>query len=90
MLSKHQRVRGKQRLHVLILVLMEYALEELCSRHPPLQHGHSLNPCFNGICSRRLREAKEAAKSDVLILVLMEYALEDIAKDVCRKMNIQS
>ena len=45
-----QRVRG-----VLILVLMEYALEGLC---PLLLWATAtrLNPCFNGICSRRAGE----------------------------------
>ena len=36
-----------------------------------------LNPCFNGICSRRgVTNARKALTRLVLILVLMEYALE--------------
>ena len=37
----------------------------------------SLNPCFNGICSRRLLFILCSSQHKrVLILVLMEYALE--------------
>ena len=35
----------------------------------------SLNPCFNGICSRRVRNPLHQVPGLVLILVLMEYAL---------------
>ena len=53
MLSKYNyEVLQQQHERVLILVLMEYALEA-----PARNGGHKsslcLNPCFNGICSRR-------------------------------------
>ena len=42
-----------------------------------LESYHSrLNPCSNGICSRRWRIFSVATTRSVLILVLMEYALE--------------
>ena len=60
---------------VLILVLMEYALED--AHFPTFPRSESLNPCFNGICSRRSeRQSTGRMPTAVLILVLMEYALE--------------
>ena len=60
---------------VLILVLMEYALEEAyITLMKDLDR--SLNPCFNGICSRRAEWEEFKKEKAVLILVLMEYALE--------------
>ena len=38
---------------VLILVLMEYALEEDSRKERKEHYERGLNPCFNGICSRR-------------------------------------
>ena len=62
---------------VLILVLMEYALEVAHSVPPCVRNSPSLNPCFNGICSRSGDTFQVAiAEVPVLILVLMEYALE--------------
>ena len=63
---------------VLILVLMEYALEVAHSVPPCVRNSPSLNPCFNGICSRRQFNEKDVINvfTEVLILVLMEYALE--------------
>ena len=62
-------------LHVLILVLMEYALWEIQT----MEVGSNvacLNPCFNGICSLSAYfMPKQILHSTVLILVLMEYAL---------------
>ena len=56
---------------------MEYALEELWKQLS--QTMRCLNPCFNGICSRRLQKRRLGGKGNiVLILVLMEYALEAI------------
>ena len=51
MLSKGQLFAIKGMCCVLILVLMEYALEDAENK---VQYalGYSLNPCFNGICSR--------------------------------------
>ena len=61
---------------VLILVLMEYALEDLYEKASSFLE-ERLNPCSNGICSRR---HYDLPLTDlfvlVLILVLMEYALE--------------
>ena len=34
-----------------------------------------LNPCCNGICSRRHSSTREHSLQQVLILVVMEYAL---------------
>ena len=45
--------RGAILWYVLILVLMEYALEEAKYSSTTLD-SYCLNPCFNGICSRRL------------------------------------
>ena len=40
------------------------------------QERAGLNPCFNGICSLRVKRGdRDAKQSWVLILVLMEYAL---------------
>ena len=69
------KVAFSKNLIVLILVLMEYALE-VPSLKPNLQPLSSLNPCFNGICSRSERLVLLWNVSGVLILVLMEYALE--------------
>ena len=41
---------------VLILVLMEYALEVSLIKNIPSADS-SLNPCSNGICSRRQQQA---------------------------------
>ena len=61
---------------VLILVLMEYALEDIDYVQPLCTHD-CLNPCFNGICSRRYTKDQLRQRGwFVLILVLMEYALE--------------
>ncbi len=69
---------------VLILVLMEYALGvQYNITH--LHYDSSLNPCFNGICSRRIPIIIDESNDKVLILVLMEYALGEqvcSAKDV--------
>ena len=54
---------------------MEYALEAATS--PQRGLNICLNPCFNGICSRRRKSGQSGFKCpQVLILVLMEYALE--------------
>ena len=57
---------------------MEYALEDVMHRWRRRKTGKSLNPCFNGICSRSITDNNgETVGYKVLILVLMEYALED-------------
>ena len=78
MLSKTPKLHAWASCHflVLILVLMEYALEGAYRRRTTRAR-LCLNPCFNGICSRRgLQVWTWAQKMSVLILVLMEYALE--------------
>ena len=56
---------------------MEYALEAECANSSKRERPR-LNPCFNGICSRRKDiDAATPGVEIVLILVLMEYALED-------------
>ena len=51
----------------------------------------SLNPCFNGRCTRTKSKNKKAALSAVLILVLMEDALAlkeiGISKPTCEGLN---
>ena len=52
-------------------------LSKTFHRNTLLVKGNRLNPCFNGICSRRIFPRSPLAKDGtVLILVLMEYALE--------------
>ena len=63
-------------LNVLVLVLMEYALRLMQKVQNVFSLYKSLNPCFNGICSKtNLCYKQKKATIEVLILVLMEYAL---------------
>ena len=63
---------------VLILVLMEDALGVVIDFSKE-KIFDSLNPCFNGRCSRRaVEQLKNWLLLDVLILVLMEDALGEI------------
>ena len=71
---KNESTMKKKTYLVLILVLMEYALGALWKRNSQWSAA-SLNPCFNGICSRRTSNFKQPTLWKVLILVLMEYAL---------------
>ena len=60
--------------YVLILVLMEDALARIRqSRAGDVRN--SLNPCFNGRCTRTGSQSSNILVTDVLILVLMEDAL---------------
>ena len=52
MLSERDKSISQWWRHVLILVVMEYALGGEAARLVPRVHA-SLNPCCNGICSRR-------------------------------------
>ena len=66
---------GSTRFNVSILVVMEYALGVLISGGSG-QRSAGLNPCCNGICSRRsVRNDYREGKKSVSILVVMEYAL---------------
>ena len=61
---------------VLILVVMEYALGEYIGDYIMVMNKRSLNPCCNGICSRRDNNTDGFEDpTEVLILVVMEYAL---------------
>ena len=61
---------------VLILVLMEDALVPESSSSIQNARATSLNPCFNGRCTRTSDvNGQKVEKSVVLILVLMEDAL---------------
>ena len=53
---------------------MEYALGAFTLNTVSCD-GQSLNPYYNGICSRRCKDARADAKGTVLILIIMEYAL---------------
>ena len=46
--------RNQMKKEVLILVLMEYALEDSKDDEGKFNRYVGLNPCFNGICSRRV------------------------------------
>ena len=60
--------------NVLILVVMEYGLGGSCS-FCSVKCCCSLNPCCNGIWSRRQVNSRLITKENVLILVVMEYGL---------------
>ena len=53
---------------------MEYALGDICKDRSD-KESICLNPCCNGICSRRLFNQINFKRMEVLILVVMEYAL---------------
>ena len=73
MRQRHQSFYSQSK-RVLILVLMEYALERVCLCLKVKRT--SLNPCSNGICSMSLTIICSLYSAClVLILVLMEYAL---------------
>ena len=55
---------------------MEYALGDICKDRSD-KESICLNPCCNGICSRRLFNQINFKRMEVLILVVMEYALGD-------------
>ena len=69
------------RIAVLILVLMEYALEAVCDQRDVLSDIIRLNPCSNGICSRR---------SEVLLHYWQSRCcLNPCSNGICSRRNTQ-
>ena len=63
MLSKAEAAKVNINGRVLILVLMEYALEVIFIIHQLYDVKYCLNPCSNGICSRSESNDKQSGTS---------------------------
>ena len=72
--------------HVLILVLMEDTLRAYW-RLWIVYNSSSLNPCFNGRYSQRMKRQRTTNSKSVLILVLMEDTLRAI-KVIAKEYNM--